>query len=134
MEKLGSTQKFFLECLFYPTPKIKQIFIEEIYEKLYKLLPVDKMFAYENLIEEVRVKNYWESIQIISKFMQENPSYMKRMRKVYNGESDFTVIQMVLMNFVYVCGDSIDMYRDMNFANIPECILYGDSKLFNFDF
>lgn len=130
MERYDECQRAFLELVFYPTKRTKRKFESEIYEKLYPLLPKNKIFAYENLIDEVRTKNYWDCIQVISQFMKDNPSYMKSMKKVYLEEPPLTVIQMVLMNYVYVCGNSIDVYRNMNFTSIPECILYGDDKQF----
>lgn len=128
VQLLDEGKKFLLDEFLYPTKGAK-IFMEgELYENLSQIIPEDKIFANENLLEEVRDKNFWNCVQIIGNYLHKCPEYLKTLKKIYEGEPLLTIFKMVLISFVYTFTKHVDMYQDVNFTTVPECIIFGQNR------
>lgn len=128
IEMLDEGKEMLLEGFLYPTKSAK-IFMEgELYENLSQIIPEDKIFAHENLLEEVRDKNFWNCVKIIGNYLYQCPEYLRTLKKIYEGEPLLTIFKLVLLSFVYRFTKDLDMYSGINFTTIPECIVYGQNR------
>lgn len=128
VELLSDDGKFLLEGFLYPSKGAK-IFMEgELYDNLSQIIPEDKIFAHENLIREVRDKNYWDCVILIGNYLYQCPEYLKTLNKIYEDEPLLTVFKLVMLSFVYKFSKSLAPYCDINFTRVPECIIYGQDR------
>ncbi len=122
--KLSEGKKMWLEGFLYPTKGAKMFLEGELYDNLAQIIPEDKIYAQENLIPEIRDKNFWDCVKIIGNFLDSCPEYLKTVKKIYEGEPLLTVFKFVLDSFVYKFTKNLPVYSDINFATVPECIVY----------
>lgn len=124
MENLVESKKYLLNAFLYPTSEAKTFFVSELNGKLESVICEDKLFAQENLIDEAREINYWETIKAIGNFLCQNAEYCETLHNIYEGETFLGIIKLVLIHYVYLCVSNSDVYKEVNFFNCPECILY----------
>ena len=86
-------------------------------------VPKEKCIAYENLKGEVRMKNFYEVLNIFEEFIKSNDIYKKTLLLLY-GEISKSVLREIVTAYVYYIGKTNEEFKQIDIFTDHRSIAY----------
>ncbi len=110
--------------LLYKTEEIRSIMINDVYQELKEIIPLEKCISLKNIVKKIRQENLEFAKVSISNFLQENVNYQKLIFEIY-GDS----IEYVLYGYVFYLAYTSEKYAGIDIFKDKKSILYREVSL-----